>query len=103
MEINGKNPLIPLNPGVQRLDTQQSAARAQKPTNGDAKVGSDRIELSIRSREIQQLDELIRSAPDVREAKVEQIRSAIENGTYNVKAEMIADRILGGNLIDEVF
>jgi negative regulator of flagellin synthesis FlgM len=103
MEINGKNPLIALNPNVQRLDVQQSTVRAQKPGDGNAKLGSDRIELSIRSREIQQLDDLIRSAPDVREAKVEQIRSAIENGTYNVKAEMIADRILSGSLIDESF
>ncbi len=103
MEINGKNPLTLLGPNVHRLDMQQQTPRAQRSGDAAPQVGSDRIELSVRSREIQHLDELIRSTPDVRESKVEQIRSAIESGTYNVKAEKIADKILGGNLIDEVF
>jgi negative regulator of flagellin synthesis FlgM len=103
MEINGKNPLTAVSAGVQRLDLQQPTQRAQRPGEDSPQLGSDRIELSVRSREINHLDELIRSTPDVREAKVEQIRSAIENGTYNVKAEKIAEKILGGNLIDEIF
>ena len=64
---------------------------------------SDRIELSVRGREIQQLDQLIQSAPDIRQDKVDAIRSAIEAGTYNVKAEKIADKIIGGGLIDSIF
>jgi negative regulator of flagellin synthesis FlgM len=103
MEINGKNPLTAINAGVQRLDLQQPATRTQRPGDDSPQLEPDRIELSVRSREIRNLDELIRSAPDVREARVEQIRSAIENGTYNVKAEKIAEKILGGNLIDEIF
>jgi negative regulator of flagellin synthesis FlgM len=102
MEISGKNPLIVLNPNVQRLDLQQ-APHAQKSSDETPRLSSDRIELSVRSREIQHLDELIRSTPDVRESKVEQIRSAIESGTYNVKAEKIAEKILGGSLVDEIF
>ena len=104
MEINGKNPLTALGPGVQRLDLQQpqQPSRAQKSSDDTPQPSSDRIELSVRSREIQHLNALIQSTPDVRETKVEQIRSAIENGTYNVKAEKIADKILGGNLIDEI-
>ena len=103
MEINGKNPLTLLNPNVQRLDVGQQVSRAPKPGDEAPRLGSDRIELSVRSREIRHLDELIQSTPDVREFKVEQIRSAIESGTYNVKAEKIADKILGGNLVDEIF
>jgi len=104
MEINGKNPLTIPNQNVQRLDVQQTqGSRPAKESDGIQRAGYDRIELSVRGREIQQLDELIRSTPDVREAKVEQIRSAIESGTYNVKAEKIADKILGGNVIDEIF
>jgi negative regulator of flagellin synthesis FlgM len=104
MEISGKNPLIALNAGISRLDAaHQQNARAQKSGEEETRLGTDRIELSVRSREIQHLDELIRSAPDVREARVEQVRKEIESGTYNVKAERIADKILGGNLIDEIF
>jgi negative regulator of flagellin synthesis FlgM len=102
MEINNKNTLAGLNPGVQRIDVQQHAQRSHKAGGANPTPGSDRIELSVRGREIQHLNDLIRSTPDIREAKVEQIRNAVESGTYNVKAEKIADKILGGNVIDEI-
>jgi len=101
MEINGKNPLISLNNNVQRLGISQQSERAQK--HGGEHSDSDRLELSVRSREISHLDELIRSTPDVRENRIEQVRREIESGTYNVKAEKIAEKIIGGNLLDEIF
>jgi negative regulator of flagellin synthesis FlgM len=104
MEINGKNPLAGMAATIHRLDAHEpQGQRPQKTGMEGAKPGSDRIELSIRSREIQQLDPLIQATPDIRTAKVEQIRSAVESGTYNVRAEMIADKIIGGNVIDEIF
>ncbi len=102
MEINSKNTLAGLNPSVQRIDGQQHAQRSQKTGGENPTSSSDRIELSVRGREIQHLNDLIRSTPDIREAKVEQIRNAVESGTYNVKAEKIADKIIGGNVIDEI-
>lgn len=101
MEINGTNPLIGLTKNVQRLDSAQLPERTQ--AGGAGQPDSDRLELSVRSREISHLEELIRSTPDIRESKVEQVRRDIENGTYNIKAEKIAEKIIGGNLLDEVF
>ncbi len=101
MEINGTNPLIGLNKNVQRPDSPQQPERAQASRGGHS--DSDRLELSVRSLEISHLEELIRSTPDVRESKVEQVRRDIESGTYNIKAEKIAEKIIGGNLLDEVF
>jgi negative regulator of flagellin synthesis FlgM len=104
MEINGKSPLIDLSTRLDRIDVQeQQAQRFQKAGRDPAVNDPDRVELSVRSREIQHLDELIRSTPDVREALVEQVRRSIENGTYNVRAEQVAEKILGGNFIDEIF
>ncbi len=104
MEIDGKSAAAGLNPGVQRLDLHTvQTHRTAKPGESGANPGSDRIELSVRSREIQHVDELISSTPDIREARVEQIRGAVESGTYNVKAEKIADKILGGSVIDQIF
>ncbi len=102
MEINGSKPLVGLNASLQKLDLPQQNQRSPKTGEENSTPSNDRIELSVRGREIQHLDSLISSTPDIREAKVEQVRSAIENGTYNVKAEKIADKILGGNLIDQV-
>jgi negative regulator of flagellin synthesis FlgM len=101
MEINNSNPLIISKNGVQRLDSPQQPERTLKGSG--AQTDSDRLEISVRSREIAHLDELIRSTPDVREDKIEKVRKEIEAGTYNVKAEKIAEKILGGNLLDEIF
>jgi negative regulator of flagellin synthesis FlgM len=103
MEIDGRNPLAGLNSNLPRIDVQTPNQRVQRTSEESPSSDNDRIELSVRSREILHLDEMIRSTPDIREAKVEQVRSAIQNGTYNVRAEKIADKIIGGNLIDEVF
>lgn len=102
MEIKGTD-LADLKTGVQRLEALPQAERPDKSGGGNVNPDSDRIEFSVRGREISQLDELIRSTPDIREAKVEQVRIAIQNGTYDIKAELIADKILGGKLLDEVF
>jgi len=81
MEIGCPDPLISLNNGVQ--------------PNAAAKR-------SERSRKISNLDELIRSTPDVREDKVEKLRKRIKGGTYNIKAEKIAEKIIKGNPLDEI-
>lgn len=101
MEINSTNPLRVSKNGVQRLESPQPSKRALK--SGGESSDSDRLELSVRGLEISHLNELIQSTPDIREAKVEQVRRELERGTYNVKAEKIAEKIIEGNLLDEVF
>ena len=101
MEINSTNPLIVLNKNMQRLESPQKAEKSVQ--SGGALPESDRLDLSARSREISRFNELIQSTPDIREERVEQVRRELESGTYNVKAEKIAEKIIGGNLLDEVF
>jgi flagellar biosynthesis anti-sigma factor FlgM len=101
MEIDSFNPLIGSKNNVQRLENPQQTERIQK-TDGGPGSESDRLELSVRSREISHLNELIQSTSDVREMKIAQVRRDIEAGTYNVKAEKIAEKLIGGNLLDEI-
>jgi negative regulator of flagellin synthesis FlgM len=102
MEIKVNKSLVTPNAGVQKADLPQQNQRAAKAGGESSPSTTDSIELSVRSREIQHFNGLINQVPDTRDAKVEQVRSAIDNGTYNVKAEKIADKILGGDLIDQV-
>ena len=99
MEIKSTNPLIVLNNNVQRLESSPLSERVRK--SGGESSDSDRIELSVRSREIAHFNDLIQSTPDIRESRVSEIRMQLENGTYNVKAEKIAEKIIGGNQLDE--
>jgi negative regulator of flagellin synthesis FlgM len=101
MEMKVTNPLIGLNNNVQRIESSQLTGRALQ-SSGDNSA-SDQLDLSFRSREMSHFEELAQSVPDVRESRVEQIRGEIESGNYNVKAEKIAEKIIGGNLLDEIF
>jgi len=103
MEINNKSLLTGLNGGLDRVDLDPRQKRPEPAEQDGIPSGSDRIELSVRGREIQHLDQLIQAAPDVRQEKIDAVRSAIEAGTYNVKAEKIADKIIGGGIIDSIF
>jgi flagellar biosynthesis anti-sigma factor FlgM len=38
--------------------------------------------------------------PDVREEKVQQIKSQVEKGTYNVSAEKIAGKMVEESIVD---
>jgi negative regulator of flagellin synthesis FlgM len=103
MEIDGKNPLVGLSTGVERLEVVQQPERSKRTSEEKSNGESDRIEFSVQGRDIQRLDELIRSTPDIRQARVDQVRGAIENGTYNVKAEKIADKMIVGSMLNETF
>jgi len=43
---------------------------------------------------------VIAELPDVREDKVQDLKSRIEQGTYNVSGEKIVDKMLGESIID---
>lgn len=64
-------------------------------------TGTDKVQLSGRSKEIARAQEVLKSTPDVRAQKVADIKSKIESGTYNVQAEKVADAMLR-TTVDEV-
>lgn len=100
MEMDCPNPLICLSNDLQSDDSQQMSERRRKSCSPQS--DSDRQESSSRNREIPNLEELIRITPDVREDRVEDLRREIQLGTYNIKAERIAEKIIKGNPLDEI-
>ncbi len=77
--------------------------RSKRTKRGGGGAEKDNSELSVLRRKIPRLEELIQSAPDVRKDKIEQIRAKLRKGTYKVKAEKIAEKIMADNLLDEVY
>lgn len=54
----------------------------------------DRAELSEEARLYQRVREAAYKAPEVREDRVKKIKEAVENGTYAVSAEAVAEKML---------
>jgi flagellar biosynthesis anti-sigma factor FlgM len=62
----------------------------------------DKVELSSKKQEINALKERVRAEPAVRQDKVDAIREAVKNETYNIKGQLVARSILKSQLLDEL-
>ncbi len=58
------------------------------------------VEVSATSQDIQHVQKLLSRVPDVREDRVQALKSAIEKGTYKVSGDDIADLIIRRTLAD---
>jgi len=56
--------------------------------------GLDRVELSPQSREMNKMNEILATTPEVRTEKVAALKNAISDGTYNVKPADVADKMV---------
>jgi flagellar biosynthesis anti-sigma factor FlgM len=80
------------------IKTSQESDIQKKQSGGIA----DRVELSARKDEINRIKEKIKTAPIMRQEKMESIREAIQTETYNVKGELVAKSILKNHLLDQI-
>jgi flagellar biosynthesis anti-sigma factor FlgM len=79
-------PTAPATQGPARSEASKAQSAANQP--------AARVELSSRSREMHQALEAANAAPDVRADKVNDAKARIAQGTYTVKAEVVARGIL---------
>lgn len=63
---------------------------------------SDKVEISARNKEIGKIASKVNDVPAIKQDRVDNIREAIKNGTYNVQGELVARGIMKSNILDEV-
>lgn len=73
----------------------QSGEAASRPANS----ATDNVELSQQALSLTSLEARINEAPDVDTARVETIRQSIEDGSYTINAEDIADKLLNSDAL----
>lgn len=84
------------NPAVQ-IGTDKSVSRARDGVaNAPEAAGkpASPVQITDQARQLASLEQTVNSLPVVNEAKVAAIRSAIEDGSYQVVPERIADKLL---------
>ena len=69
--------------------TNPPASNASSPD-----TGSDRVELSSQSRDMNKIHGILATTPEVRTEKVAALKNAISEGTYNVKTADVADKMV---------
>jgi negative regulator of flagellin synthesis FlgM len=68
----------------------------------DKSSSTDKVELSARSKEMQKIHEVLQKTPDIRAERVASLKKQIEEGTYDVKSEAIADKMIKESILDLV-
>lgn len=93
MEI--KNSLTQLDTYRAQLDKTEkdAAARSAKETN-NAPAKGDRVSLSPEAKLRTEAYSAAMNAPEVRQAKVDAIKSRVDSGEYQVDSRKVAEKLL---------
>jgi len=92
--ISGIDPAQVLAVGAGRPIQRPQDAAGGGATADESNDGSQNVQITGTARQLADLDQHVRSLPDVNEAKVAQLRAAIEQGTYQVRPQHIADQLV---------
>ena len=65
-------------------------------------VKADTVELSDMGKRVQEANKQLENIPDIREDKVAQLKEQVENGTYEVDAEKVADKMIRDSLLNDL-
>ncbi len=87
--------------GVNPLEGTRDKAKKTKLDNIEAPA-NDKVSISARAKDTAKAQELAKAAPDVNDDKVERLKSAIQNRTYNVSADKIADKLVDEHLFNGI-
>ena len=71
-----------------------SANRTKKTANSNALSFADTLELSQAGKALQVAKAAVAAAPEVREDRIAQIKASMENGTWSVSDNDLADKLL---------
>ncbi len=75
---------------------EKAVARSRQSTTGTAAsaASTSPVRITDQARQLAALEHAVQSAPIVNEARVGEIRQAIEEGRYQVSPERIADKLI---------
>jgi negative regulator of flagellin synthesis FlgM len=83
---------------VASVGAGRAVQRPQDAVSGGAssetKDAAENVQITGTARQLADLEQKVRDLPAVNEARVAQLRTAIEQGTYTVRPEHIADQLM---------
>ena len=72
----------------------QDAAAGGTQSSSTSSGADENVQITGAARQLASLEQAVRDAPDVNTVRVAQISSALEQGTYKVDSQQIADRLV---------
>jgi negative regulator of flagellin synthesis FlgM len=81
----------------QKVDKVQNESRPK--VDGNA-APEEKVNLSNKARDIQQLRDAVSQLPDVREDKVRELKDQVDKGAYDVNGQKVAEKMVSESLLD---
>jgi flagellar biosynthesis anti-sigma factor FlgM len=92
--INAQQGALPVESKADSLQSAKKRPEVQPAEN------ADRVQFSDQTTDFLRIRKLADALPEVRQDRVDRLRKAIEQGTYNVSGQDIADAIMHEGQID---
>ena len=90
-EVKGSTSGV-VSPTVQRPAPNEAATAAA--ATASAKPNGDSVHFTSTASELQQLEKAVKAAPDIDVERVNEIRNAIAEGSYQVDNEKLAESLI---------
>jgi len=94
MKIDSQKPPESQGPGRGPQNVQKNPATEPKPAEVKRPSTGDTVQLSERSKQLADIKSAVNQLPEVREAKVQEIKQSVDAGTYTVDPRQVAASIL---------
>ena len=91
--VDGSSPSAAIGAG-RAVQRPQDAATGGTQNSGGSSGNGENVQITGSARQLATLEQAIRDLPSVNDARVAQISSAIEQGTYSVNSSHVADQLI---------
>ncbi len=87
---------------MQNLQRPDRANERMTGERSEEVLSKDQVAVSERAKEIGRLQLEVSKVPEIRADRVNEVQNAITAGTYNVRGEVLAGRLLTEAIIDSI-
>jgi flagellar biosynthesis anti-sigma factor FlgM len=98
MRIDGP---LPFSENLQPEKVGRSGSSTQQSSSPPVDSGQDQAQLSVDNGTIQQLKTSLSQVPEVRQDRVDALRQAVGNGSYQISDQQLSDA-MGSDLLGRV-
>jgi len=100
MKIIGDNPFVKLDAYVKNVKNNNKIGVTKDSSREVSR--EDQVVLSERATQILEARKMLGSISDIREEKVALIKEQLENGSYDIDGQKIANKMLRESIFDDL-
>ncbi len=102
MQISDKNPTVSVDTYLNQVQAKQKSEPVGDTAGRQQAIKDDTVVISDAARRIQEVQKQLQAIPDVRVDKVAELRAQIENGSYEIKPDAIAGKMIRESLLNDL-